>query len=244
MTARTWRFVELPVVGVGVIRQPGHQRQRSRAGIGAALDRHHVQRVGGRVDPLGRRALKHPLACSAELLEYGHATRGKASLSQNVRESGGAVAVADVGDETSPGLKNARDQLWTASDRAEQGHLGGGPEKARAGEREGGGMWVDDQLLRVHAPGERRADSVQHRIAACKDAGTLGAATRDDLSQQRLDRRRPHATRGDLGGQRLELAARADYLRSASDRRPRALTKTRPAVCADAHDGDAHSVLH
>jgi hypothetical protein len=73
------------------------------------------------------------------------------------------------------------------ADRADELHLGGRPAQACAGQREGRGVRVDAQVVGRDAARERRADAVEHRVAAGQHAGRA-VGVGDQLLDQRPDR--------------------------------------------------------
>ena len=104
---------QLPVGLVGVVGQAGHERaQRSVAD----LDRHRVERVGGRVEAL-RGRLGDALAGRAELLEDDEARAAEAALGDDARERARPVRAGDVGDDPAAGLEHAGDDVRRARRR-------------------------------------------------------------------------------------------------------------------------------
>ena len=150
----------------GIVGQTGDKRVQWRPGRGAALDRDRVQRVDCGVAPGLGSALGDVLDLVPELLEDDEAARSEATVAQHIGDLARAGAARGVDDETAPRLQQARDDLGSPRDAADQLDLGSGPIESSAGEREGGDVGMHDEPPGRQATGERGADAMQHRVAA------------------------------------------------------------------------------
>ncbi len=137
-----------------------------------ALQRDGVQRVDGAHPPLGRGRLRHALVRPAELLEHDHPARPEAALADDERELARARRARrrrprSAGRAAAPG-RSPPASVPTALISSTS--ASGQPSRAQAS-ASADGCGCTCRRLGPEAARERRADAVQHRIAAREHAG-------------------------------------------------------------------------
>ena len=212
--------------------------------IGKVDPPNHVERVAGRFPPGRGRPGDQAFARPAELLQHGDRGAAVAGLGEQRGHLGRGARVAGQHQDPPARVEQPAQRRHLAGDQAQ--HLDAGQWPAQAGRRQRRRRRVRHYpyALRAEQPHQRRADPVEHRVAAGQHADRAAPLGGEQAGQGRQQRGGPgDPFGGHVGRQQIELPGAAeDHVRG--DQRVLCRTpEVGPPAGAETGDGDHVGVV-